>query len=298
MAPVVPAEWLSEGTVTASPTIRVEGLTKAFGTRVVFRDLSFTVGGDEIVSIVGPSGCGKTTLLRCVVGLMAPTDGAVYIHDRRVTEPPPGVAMVFQNFGLFPWKTVTANIAYGLVVQGVPARVWRPKVEQLIKLVGLEGFEKAYPYQLSGGMQQRAGLARALAIDPTVLAMDEPFASLDAQTRDLLQLEVLRIWDAHPVATLFVTHSIDEAVLMGDRVVILRGRPSQIFDIVTVGLPRPRTREAVDTERFRIVRDYVWNAVMQTDSPASPLNDAAASVHQDVASSASIVGHETGQERR
>lgn len=182
--------------------------------------------------------------------------------------------MVFQNFGLFPWKTVAANVAYGLTVQGVSRRASSGRVRELIKLVGLEGFEKSYPYQLSGGMQQRAGLARALAIEPSVLVMDEPFASLDAQTRDILQLEVLRIWESRPTAMMFVTHSIDEAVLMGDRIVILSGRPSHIFDIVDVNIPRPRGRSVVDSDRFRVVRDYVWNAVM-TDGKGQPSDPAA-----------------------
>jgi NitT/TauT family transport system ATP-binding protein len=181
--------------------------------------------------------------------------------------------MVFQHFGLFPWKTVAANVAYGLTVRGVSRRASAPRVQELINLVGLQGFEKAYPHQLSGGMQQRAGLARALAIEPSVLVMDEPFASLDAQTRDILQLEVLRIWESRPTAMMFVTHSIDEAVLMGDRIVILSGRPSQIFDVVDVDIKRPRERSTVDTERFRVVRDYVWNAVMKdTSRPATGLD--------------------------
>jgi NitT/TauT family transport system ATP-binding protein len=242
--------------------ICVDHLSKSYGDRIVFTDVSFDVAEGEIVSIVGPSGCGKTTLLRCVVGLLPPTAGSVAITGKTVTEPPEGVAMVFQHFGLFPWKTVVSNIAYGLTVQGKRKRDWEPKVAELVKLVGLEGFEKSYPYQLSGGMQQRAGLARALAIEPSVLVMDEPFASLDAQTRDVMQLELLRIWEARRTAMMFVTHSIDEAVLMGDRIVILRGRPSQIFDIVDVGIARPRGRDTVDSERFRIVRDYVWKAVM------------------------------------
>jgi NitT/TauT family transport system ATP-binding protein len=257
-----------EGTVTATtaPKIRAEGLGKAYGDKEVFHDLTFDVAEGEIVSIVGPSGCGKTTLLRCVVGLITPTRGSVSINEQRVLAPTEGVAMVFQHFGLFPWKTVAANVAYGLTVQGISRRASAPKVQELINLVGLQGFEKSYPHQLSGGMQQRAGLARALAIEPSVLVMDEPFASLDAQTRDILQLEVLRIWESRPTAMMFVTHSIDEAVLMGDRVVILSGRPSHIFDIVDVGIPRPRDRATVDTDRFRIVRDYVWNAVMKDNS--------------------------------
>jgi NitT/TauT family transport system ATP-binding protein len=254
--------------------IRVEHLCKSYGDRPVFTDVSFDVAEGEIVSIVGPSGCGKTTLLRCVVGLLPPTDGSVTITGKLVTEPPEGVAMVFQHFGLFPWKTVAANIAYGLTVKGQRRKDWEPQVAELVKLVGLEGFEKSYPYQLSGGMQQRAGLARALAIEPSVLVMDEPFASLDAQTRDVLQLELLRIWEARRTAMMFVTHSIDEAVLMGDRVVILRGKPSAIFDIVDVGIPRPRGRDAVDSERFRIVRDYVWKAVMNENTEAAQVESA------------------------
>ncbi|HEX5401657.1 MAG TPA: ABC transporter ATP-binding protein [Pseudonocardiaceae bacterium] len=250
--------------------IRVDSLAMNYGDRPVFSDVSFDVREGEVVSIVGPSGCGKTTLLRCVVGLARPTGGAVEIGGERVVDPPEGVAMVFQHFGLFPWKTVAANVAYGLTVRRMSKRDAGPKIAALIKLVGLEGYEKSYPYQLSGGMQQRAGLARALAIEPSVLVMDEPFAALDAQTRDVLQLELLRIWDTRRAAMMFVTHSIDEAVLMGDRIVILRGRPSGIFDIVDVGIPRPRGRATVDTERFRVVRDYVWRAVMQDDELGAP----------------------------
>jgi NitT/TauT family transport system ATP-binding protein len=226
-------------------------------------DVSFDVGPREIVSIVGPSGCGKTTLLRCVAGLTAPSGGAVTIAGQVVTDPPEGVGVVFQHFGLFPWKTVFGNVAYGLTVRGMSRREAEPRVRELIGMVGLDGFEHSYPHQLSGGMQQRTGLARALAIEPRVLLMDEPFASLDAQTRDLLQLEMLRILDLRAAATIFVTHSIDEAVLMGDRIVILTGKPSVVHDIVDVGLPRPRGREAVDSDRFRVVRDYLWTVVMK-----------------------------------
>ena len=204
--------------------IQVDGLTRRYGPRTVLQDVSFAVAAGEIVSVVGPSGCGKTTLLRSIAGLAPPSEGTVCIGGREVTGPPEGVAMVFQHFGLFPWKTVFGNVAYGLTVAGVRRKDAEPRVRQLISLVGLDGFEKSYPYQLSGGMQQRAGLARALAIEPQVLIMDEPFASLDAQTRDLLQLELLRIWEQRPAAMVFVTHSIDEAVLMGDRIVILGGQ--------------------------------------------------------------------------
>jgi NitT/TauT family transport system ATP-binding protein len=247
----------------AADMIRVEQLTKRYGDRTVLSDVSFSVATSETVSIVGPSGCGKTTLLRCIAGLTAPTGGAVFLGGEHVTGPPAGVGVVFQHFGLFPWKTVFGNIAYGLTVAGIARREAEPRVRELIAMVGLEGFEKSYPYQLSGGMQQRTGLARALAIEPQVLVMDEPFASLDAQTRDMLQLELLRIWEQRPTAMVFVTHSIDEAVLMGDRVVILGGQPSHVTDIVDVGIGRPRGREVIDSERFRAVRDYLWAAIMQ-----------------------------------
>lgn len=246
-----------------APLIHVDQLSKRYGDRTVMAGVSFDVGAREIVSIVGPSGCGKTTLLRCVAGLTPPDGGAVSIAGHVVTKPPEGVGVVFQHFGLFPWKTVFGNVAYGLTVRGMPRRETEPRVRELIGMVGLEGFEHSYPYQLSGGMQQRAGLARALAIEPRVLLMDEPFASLDAQTRDVLQLEMLRILDQRPAATIFVTHSIDEAVLMGDRIVILTGHPSIVHDVVYVGIPRPRGREAVDSDRFRVVRDYLWTVVMK-----------------------------------
>jgi NitT/TauT family transport system ATP-binding protein len=253
-------------TDTPGAMIQVSRLTRRYGPRTVLQDVSFDVAAGEIVSVVGPSGCGKTTLLRSIAGLAPPSEGTVCIGGREVTGPPEGVAMVFQHFGLFPWKTVFGNVAYGLTVAGVRRKEAEPRVRQLISLVGLDGFEKSYPYQLSGGMQQRAGLARALAVEPQVLIMDEPFASLDAQTRDLLQLELLRIWEQRPAAMVFVTHSIDEAVLMGDRIVILGGRPGHVRDVVDVGIGRPRDRGVLDSERFRVVRDHVWTMVMQ--SPA------------------------------
>jgi NitT/TauT family transport system ATP-binding protein len=264
-----------------APLIHVDQLSKWYGDRTVMSGVSFDVGTREIVSIVGPSGCGKTTLLRCVAGLTPPDGGAVSIAGHVVTEPPEGVGVVFQHFGLFPWKTVFGNVAYGLTVRGMPRRETEPRVRELIGMVGLEGFEHSYPYQLSGGMQQRAGLARALAIEPRVLLMDEPFASLDAQTRDVLQLEMLRILDQRPAATIFVTHSIDEAVLMGDRIVILTGHPSIVHDVIDVGIPRPRGREAVDSDRFRVVRDYLWTVVMKDQRRAGAGNGNSVDRHRE-----------------
>ncbi|HEY8704133.1 MAG TPA: ABC transporter ATP-binding protein [Gaiellaceae bacterium] len=243
--------------------IEIDGLAKRFGPLSVFEDINLTIGEREIVSIVGPSGCGKTTMLRCIDGLVRPDGGEVRIDGQRVTTPPRGVAVVFQHFGLFPWKTVFENVAYGLRLAGVPKKQIEESVPRYIELVGLSGFEKAYPYQLSGGMQQRTGLARALATEPRVLLMDEPFASIDAQTREILQFELLRIWESRPTSMVFVTHSIEEAVLMGDRVVVLRGRPSSVHEVIETGLPRPRTREVLSSPRFNEVREHVWSKLMQ-----------------------------------
>ncbi|MCC7348162.1 MAG: ATP-binding cassette domain-containing protein, partial [Variibacter sp.] len=182
----------------ASPSparIQARGLLKRYGAMEVFRGVDLDVGQREIVAIVGPSGCGKTTLLRCIDGLIPLDEGEIVINGARVEGPLAGVAMVFQHFGLFPWKTVFANVAYGLKMAGVARAEIARRVPHFIAMVGLAGFEHAYPYQMSGGMQQRCGLARALAVEPSVLLMDEPFAAVDAKTREILQFELLRIWE-------------------------------------------------------------------------------------------------------
>jgi len=245
------------------PRIRVRGLGKHYGALEVFRKIDFDVGEREIVAIVGPSGCGKTTLLRCIDGLLPHDTGEIWVGQERVSEPIAGVAMVFQHFGLFPWKTVFENVAYGLRMAGAPKAEIERKVPEFIKLVGLGGFESAFPYQMSGGMQQRCGLARALAVEPNVLLMDEPFAAVDAQTREILQFELLHIWEQRPTAMIFVTHSIEEAVLLGHRVIVLKGRPSNIHETITIDLPHPRTRETLREPRFAELRERVWGTLMR-----------------------------------
>ena len=247
---------------SGEPRIRIKGLGKHYGSLEVFRDIDFDVGAREIVAIVGPSGCGKTTLLRCIDGLLPHDEGEILVGDRQVNDPIPGVAMVFQHFGLFPWKTVYDNVAYGLRMDGASKAEIAARVPGFIEMVGLSGFEQAYPYQMSGGMQQRCGLARALAIEPNVLLMDEPFAAVDAQTREILQFELMRIWETRPTSMIFVTHSIEEAVLMGDRVFVLKGRPSNVHKVVPVDLPRPRTRETLGAARFAELREIVWSTLM------------------------------------
>ena len=254
----------SAAAATASaPRIRVNSLGKYYGTLEVFRNVDFNVGEREIVAIVGPSGCGKTTLLRCIDGLLPFDAGEVLVGEERVTEPIAGVAMVFQHFGLFPWKTVYDNVAYGLRMAGASKADIDRKVPEFVRLVGLAGFEKSYPYQISGGMQQRCGLARALAVEPSVLLMDEPFAAVDAQTREILQFELLRIWEERPTAMIFVTHSIEEAVLLGHRVIVLKGRPSSIHETITIDLPHPRTRDTLRLSRFAELRERVWGTLMR-----------------------------------
>jgi NitT/TauT family transport system ATP-binding protein len=250
------------GAAVADVRIQVRGLGMHYGALEVFRDVALEVGSREIVAIVGPSGCGKTTLLRCIDGLIPASTGTIAIEGEPVVGPLPGVAMVFQHFGLFPWKTVFANVAYGLRLAGVPKAEIDERVARFIKLVGLAGFEHAYPYQLSGGMQQRCGLARALAIEPRVLLMDEPFAAVDAQTREILQFELLRIWEMRPTTMVFVTHSIEEAVLMGHRVVVLKGRPAGMHEVVDVDLPHPRNRATLAHPRFSALREHVWSTLM------------------------------------
>jgi NitT/TauT family transport system ATP-binding protein len=262
MASVPAQQRTDERAASTAIRIRVNGLAKRFGDLQVFRDIDLAVGDREIVAIVGPSGCGKTTLLRCIDGLIPVDEGEIWVDNERIVEPVAGVAMVFQHFGLFPWKTVFDNVAYGLRMAGLAKAEVDRRVPHFINLVGLAGFEKAYPYQMSGGMQQRCGLARALAVEPGVLLMDEPFAAVDAQTREILQFELLHIWEQRPTTMLFVTHSIEEAVLMGDRVVVLKGRPSSINETITVDLPRPRSRETLRQPRFAELRERVWAKLM------------------------------------
>jgi NitT/TauT family transport system ATP-binding protein len=247
---------------SAAIRIRVRGLAKRYGNLEVFCNVEFDVGSREVVTVVGASGCGKTTLLRCIDGLLPVDEGEIWVDTQRIAAPIAGVAMVFQHFGLFPWKTVYDNVAYGLRMAGASRAEIARRVPHFIRLVGLAGFEKAYPYQMSGGMQQRCGLARALAIEPSVLLMDEPFAAVDAQTREILQFELLRIWEQKPTSMVFVTHSIEEAVLMGDRVFVLKDRPSRIAETIAIDLPRPRTRATLRLPRFAELREQVWGTLM------------------------------------
>ena len=232
------------------------------GSVVAFQALTLTVPEHDVLCIVGPSGCGKTTFLRCVAGLTELSTGRIFVHGNPVTGPPEGVAMVFQQFGLLPWKTVYDNTAFGLAMAGAPSATIRQRVEHYLDLVGLVGFERHYPYQLSGGMQQRVGLARALVLNPRVLLMDEPFAALDAQTREVLQEELLRLM-ARPEerkTMLFITHSIDEALLLGDHIAVLTARPGRVRELIDVPFGRPRDPVAVRADpHYAALREHIWD---------------------------------------
>ena len=204
--------------------------------------VQFTVETGEFVCLVGPSGCGKTTLLRAIAGLEAPTEGAVVIDGEAVEGPGTNRGMVFQEYGLFPWLTVQENVCFGLERQGMGRERCDNRCYEMLDLVGLDGFADAYPKELSGGMKQRVAVARALAVDPDILLMDEPFGSVDAQTRERLHAELLDIWQETGKTTLFVTHEVDEAVLLADRVLVMSAESGRMKEIVTVDLPRPRSR--------------------------------------------------------
>ena len=244
------------------PKMRLDHVTRTFldGAVIAFQDLVLDVLPNEAICIVGPSGCGKTTLLRVMAGLLPVSEGQVYLDERPITAPDPSVVMVFQHFGLFPWKTVFDNVAYGLKLRGTPRSQWKELIQPHIELVGLAGFEAMYPYQLSGGMQQRAGLARALVLNPQVLLMDEPFGALDAQTRELLQEELVRILEQEQRTLVFITHSIDEAIVLGDRIAVMSTRPGRLREVLEVGLPRPRNvQDARNSPRYAELRQHIWD---------------------------------------
>jgi NitT/TauT family transport system ATP-binding protein len=248
--------------------ITLDGVSMAFGEKVVAEDVDLAVAEHELVCIVGTSGGGKTTLLRGIAGLLPTHSGSIRVNREEVSGPDPAVALIFQHFGLFPWKTVRSNVEYGLRVQGREVR--DGQVDGLIEMMGLSDSADAYPFQLSGGMQQRVGIARAFAVEPEVLLMDEPFSALDAITREELQRQLLSLWREHTELTaVLVTHDIDEAILLGDRIVVLCGRPGRVGMDIEVPIPRPR-----DPTEIRFHSDYpelrrrIWAALEQPGDEA------------------------------
>jgi NitT/TauT family transport system ATP-binding protein len=246
--------------------ILIRNLTKTYsaGGVVALQNIDLDVAANETLCILGPSGCGKTTLLRIIDCLIPRDCGEILIDGIPVTQPRSDIAMVFQHFGLFPWKRLDENIAYGLELRGKSRQEITAAVSRYVALIGLDGFEKSYPHQLSGGMQQRAGLARAMAINPAVLLMDEPFGALDAQTREMMQEELLRILESERKTMIFVTHSIDEAILLCDRIVIMSCRPGRVREILPVDMPRPRKILSVRSHpRYIELRNSIWEMLKQ-----------------------------------
>ena len=227
------------------------------------KELTLDVAKGEFVSLVGPSGCGKSTFLNVLLGLLKPDGGEIRLNGKQITGPGQERAMVFQEFGLLPWRTVLANVELGLELKGVQASVRRERAMELIKMAGLAGFASHYPHELSGGMKQRVGLARALVTDPEVLLMDEPFAALDAQTRDLMQLELLQIWDRTKKTVVFVTHSIEEAAYLSDRVIVISARPGRAKDVMKIALPRPRDYEMRLSTEFNDIKARIWASLKE-----------------------------------
>lgn len=242
--------------------LRMEYYQPRTGGRLLALDnVNLSVEEGEFLTIVGPSGCGKTTFINITDGLLKPTGGKIILDGKEVIGPGTDRAMVFQDPSLLPWRTVFKNVIYGLECRGKAGQAERDRALSFIKLVGLSGFEDHFPHELSGGMQQRCNLARALTVDPEILIMDEPFAALDAQTREIMQLELLRIWNSAKKTVLFITHQINEAIYLADRVIIFAARPGRVKDVLKVDLPRPRPLAVKRSPRFLEYEDYLWNRI-------------------------------------
>jgi NitT/TauT family transport system ATP-binding protein len=258
--------------------LEVRGLKKVYEGRgrtvEAIRDLTFTLPEGQLACLVGPSGCGKTTLLKCMAGLLEPTAGDVILHGSRVSGPPPDMAVVFQEYGrsLFPWKTVRQNVELPLQLKKVPSARRAEIVHTALAAVHLDEAASAYPWQLSGGMQQRVAIARAIAYEPKVLLMDEPFAAVDAQTRADLEDLILDIWHRLGVTTLFVTHDIDEAVYLGQRVIVLSSSPTVVQEDLNVDLPRERDQLHTRSDtRFTELRAHVYEEIQKAKQNAAAL---------------------------
>ena len=225
--------------------------------------VTLDIADGEFVAIVGPSGCGKTTFLNAVDGLLPLTTGSLTLDGRQIDRPGHDRAMVFQQPSLLPWRTVTANVMYGIELIQIPKEEARSRAKRFVDLVGLEGFAESYPLELSGGMQQRVNLARALAVDPEVLLLDEPFAALDAQTRETMQQELLRIWNQTRKTAVFITHDIVEAVYLADRVIVFTARPGRVKEIVNVDIPRPRDLRVKREPTFVEIERRIWESIRE-----------------------------------
>lgn len=248
--------------------------TREKSTLVALEDFTLDVAEGEFLAIVGPSGCGKSTFLNVVAGLVAPASGEIMVYGKPVTGPGPDRAVVFQDYALMPWRTVESNVRFGLEMQHRIDSGTEAKVARYIKMVGLQGFERSYPRELSGGMRQRVGLARALVTEPRLLLMDEPFAAVDAMTREIMQEELTKIVATTGQPIIFITHGVDEAVTLADRIAVVTNRPGRIKEIIEVDLPRPRSRASRQLPAFQALRDRVWD-LLSDEHPAEAEAEAA-----------------------
>ena len=254
--------------------IEIQAVHKVFGSAanrvVALNDVSLAIGKDEFVCVVGPSGCGKTTLLNLLAGFEPPTLGQIRAFGHEIRAPGPDRTMMFQDYALFPWLTVKGNIEYGLKRRGIGRDERKHIIQHYVELIDLKGFERKYPQQLSGGMRQRVALARALAVNPSVLLMDEPFAALDSFTRERMQDELVSVWQREKKAVFFITHNIDEAIKLGDRIVVMSPRPGRIIDIVTINAPRPRDVDSQENAKIaRQVREMLHASSTGRGAPAA-----------------------------
>ncbi len=254
---------------SADPLISVTGLSVSYDVArtgkklIAIENVDLDVFEGEFITVLGPSGCGKTTFMNVIAGLVAPSTGSVLVDGQQVEGPGPDRAVVFQDYALLPWRSVFDNVKFGLEMQkGLRTADWRAKVQEAIDMVGLKGFESSYPRELSGGMQQRVGLARAFVAEPRILLMDEPLGAVDALTREVMRDEIEKLIEATGKTVLFITHSIEEAILLGDRIVVFKSHPGAIKEIITTDIPRPRSERSVQHDpRFLELRDHLWEAL-------------------------------------
>ncbi|WP_052193846.1 ABC transporter ATP-binding protein [Microbacterium sp. ZOR0019] len=254
---------------SADPLISVTGLSVSYDVArtgkklIAIENVDLDVFEGEFITVLGPSGCGKTTFMNVIAGLVAPSTGSVLVDGQQVDGPGPDRAVVFQDYALLPWRSVFDNVKFGLEMQkGLRTADWRAKVQEAIDMVGLKGFESSYPRELSGGMQQRVGLARAFVAEPRILLMDEPLGAVDALTREVMRDEIEKLIEATGKTVLFITHSIEEAILLGDRIVVFKSHPGAIKEIITTDIPRPRSERSVQHDpRFLELRDHLWEAL-------------------------------------
>lgn len=236
-------------------------ITEGRGETLALSNVNLEIKENEFITLLGPSGCGKTTLMRAIGGLENPTEGDVIVNGKKVHGPSLDCSVVFQNFALMPWASILDNVAFGLEMRGgVSKSEARERAQEFVEKVGLKGFENKYPKELSGGMQQRVGLARALAVETPIILMDEPFGALDQQTRRYMQEELLGIWEKDKKTVVFVTHDMEEAVLLADRVVLMSARPGRVEEVIDVNIPRPRNQEGIErTKEFVDLKEYLWS---------------------------------------